>query len=128
MADDLFYECDQCGLCCERMIIEAEHYDALREPRIATNCRRLNRDMPFGGQLWMLAAGEASPCPFASRDGDCHVCDIYPTRPHVCLTFPAGGSQCQEWRRNHGLPALPPLAKSKVQLRHRMAALCGPED
>lgn len=114
------YECDQCGACCRKLIIEIEYVDILREPKL--------RDlkpfrMPEGGFVddddepitnpdpfmagAMLACGTTRPCPHDARtvDGRSH-CEIYPTRPTCCVGFEVGGRQCQEARVLAGLPQL----------------------
>ena len=126
MAMSDHHECDQCGLCCEKLIVEAEHYDALREPRIATECKPMNADLSLDERMWLLACGDAHPCPFASRDKEGkHLCDIYSSRPHTCVCFLPGGDKCQELRRDNGLPELQPIGEAETKLRHRLAVICG---
>lgn len=114
------YQCDRCGACCRFPIIEIDHEDVLREPRLreVTEPNRIpdgmyfedddgepieNPDPYMAGAL--LACGRNRPCPFVGAD---NLCGIYATRPAVCSGFPAGSELCQEARAAHGLPALLP--------------------
>ena len=106
------YECDNCGACCQgTLIVDADSIDVLREPRL------IDIDPHFRGKAVeqvvaeiedemksiLLACG--TPCPFL---GDNNRCQIYPTRPNVCVAMLAGDEQCQEARKEKGLPPLPP--------------------
>ena len=105
------YECDQCGACCQGLlIIEADSIDLQREPRLieADACREGQTveetlsDLEESGQCLVIAGR----CRFLSRD--C-LCSIYPTRPNACVGMQAGDHQCQEVRRLVGLPQLEPI-------------------
>lgn len=105
------HRCDGCGLCCKHLIIEIDHLDVVREPRLAPPATRL---LDGGGSVryesewekqYGLACGPAHPCPMLGPDNRC---GIYPTRPNCCVAFEAGGDQCQELRAAHGLPPLRP--------------------
>ncbi|MCA9368267.1 YkgJ family cysteine cluster protein [Candidatus Kaiserbacteria bacterium] len=106
-AHEAKYNCDSCGLCCEKMIVEVEHIDVVREPKLlpvvteldASNCR----DSEWQ-RVYSLAC--AKPCPMLQRFAGMTACEIYPTRPNVCVYFEPGGYQCQALRRDHGLPYL----------------------
>jgi Fe-S-cluster containining protein len=81
-------DCKQCGGCCRKMIIEIEHLDIVREPRLQ-KCADVFADH------YILP----SPCPFLTWTlGGKKRCSIYPTRPNVCVAFEAGGEQCLEFR------------------------------
>jgi Fe-S-cluster containining protein len=54
----------------------------------------------------LILAGGAYSCPFLRGD---NTCDIYPTRPNVCVAMQAGDDQCQESRKADGLPELEPV-------------------
>lgn len=102
------YECDRCGACCSgRLIVEAEWLDAVREPKVLTadvSGKRFALEvLEEEGKCVVLAASK--PCCFLGPDNRC---GIYPTRPNTCVAFQAGDEQCQEARREHGLPALEP--------------------
>ncbi len=104
----LVYDCDRCGACCRYLIVEAEHLDALREPRIQTEARLLDGHgrMPLEDAAWGLnrcAPKGGSPCVFL---GDDNTCGIYATRPNVCVNVQAGSYQCQTSRESAGLPRL----------------------
>jgi Fe-S-cluster containining protein len=98
------YVCDCCGLCCQRLIVEANVVDVLREPRIETE-RPLGRRADSLSVLeacWIVAL-PGRPCPFLTSE---RRCGIYPTRPHDCVAFIAGSAKCQQLREECGLPAL----------------------
>jgi Fe-S-cluster containining protein len=103
------YECDKCGACCRRLIVEAFAADVLREPRLATGQRMsydrfveyLRADVQ---RCIVLTSGGA--CPFLEGSQ----CSIYATRPNACVGLQAGEEQCQQARRGDGLPQLPPVA------------------
>lgn len=107
------YDCDQCGACCEQLIVEAGLEDALREPLIAETARLLNGKgkIPLADACFGLACGKAQPCPFGDRVDGKHVCHIYPTRPGVCVQFQAGSRQCQMAREWAHLPPLQPVER-----------------
>ena len=97
-------ECDGCGACCRTFPIFASRDDAAREGRIVDESRPLpvHLETPsWAFQLYPLPFHEA--CAFL--DGSCR-CTIYPTRPDVCRSFPAGGDQCAQARALSGLPPL----------------------
>ena len=108
------YECDECGACCRHLIVEIEWYDITREPRLVGNCmpfknygKEIPQAIPGHGAGATLVGSD--PCPFLGSDNRC---GIYPSRPHVCLTFPAGGKQCQDARKSAGLEPLKPVQES----------------
>jgi len=106
------YECDRCGACCERLIIEVEHEDVLREPKIAESATLLDGrgKLPLVDAQWGLACG--SGCPFGSHDADGkHACRIYATRPGVCVSMQAGSEQCVMARSIIGLEPLRPVRR-----------------
>ena len=101
------YDCDSCGACCSgSLIVEAEWLDAVREPRLLDGDvagRRISLDtLEEDGRCIILACGKS--CTFLSDNR----CSIYPTRPNGCVAFQAGDEQCQEVRRDRGLPPLQP--------------------
>ena len=97
------YKCDNCGLCCRHLLVEADWSDVLRDPRIAQECPNLGaKHVPLLEQYWLLSSeGKGGACPFL---GDDQKCGIYPTRPGACVTFAAGSTKCQELRAEAGLP------------------------
>lgn len=111
------YACDRCGLCCQKLIIEIQHIDVIREPKLLPPATMLLK-APFRDDFeyddewekqYSLACGEARKCPCHSMDGEVSSCSIYPTRPNVCVGFEAGGEHCRELRDTHGLPPLVPI-------------------
>lgn len=98
------YECDDCGACCRAKLIDVFEEDILREPRVREEMSPL-REPGLDGEIGYLNCTGAGACSFLS---DQNRCTIYPTRPAVCVLFPAGGEQCQEVRQAAGLPPLEP--------------------
>jgi Fe-S-cluster containining protein len=98
--------CDNCGLCCNKLIIEIQHIDVVRAPNLLPIVQLQTPDRPRDS-LWeneyMLACGSAMPCGMLTDDLKC---SIYPTRPNVCISFEVGSEQCQTLREDYGLPPL----------------------
>jgi len=101
------FDCDGCGACCRTFPIFASIADAARESRVAAEGRALPHHLATDRWTYQLF-----PLPFHEcccfLDGAAR-CTIYPTRPHVCRAFAAGGDQCQSARSRLGLPPLPPV-------------------
>lgn len=100
------YECDGCGACCRTFPVFASDDDALREPRVAAEGRRLPPDLAGDGwhfRLFPLPFLDA--CAFLDADDRC---SVYATRPDVCRRFAAGSDQCQQARECQGLGLLAP--------------------
>jgi Fe-S-cluster containining protein len=104
------YECDNCGACCTQLIIEIDHLDVVREPKLLAAATlldghgKITYDSDWEKQ-YGLACGSNRPCPL-------HVdnrCSIYPTRPNCCVAAEAGGMSCQEARGMAGLEPLKPI-------------------
>jgi Fe-S-cluster containining protein len=119
------YECNRCGACRRRLIIEIEPLDIVREPRLLAAIRsfrvdpgdgpwfdseeeeeyeRLGPPIPeaeLGGSLNMTGPGGS--CVLLGED---NLCTIYPTRPNVCVGMRAGSDQCQGARERAGLTPL----------------------
>jgi len=93
--------CENCGLCCEHLLVEADAIDVLREPKIDKErpLGKLRVPLPILDASWLLA-GPGMPCPFLSPQKRC---DIYSSRPQVCVAFTAGSAKCQELRKERGL-------------------------
>jgi Fe-S-cluster containining protein len=103
----LTYQCDNCGLCCLSMLARATIVDAMREPRIATECRRAKVNGVV--EDWYMLNldpenGEMMPCRYHTGTG----CGIYNTRPNTCVGFQAGSPDCQSLRHGAGLAPLEP--------------------
>jgi Fe-S-cluster containining protein len=115
------YECDQCGACCTKLIVEIEELDVIREPRLIGKAEPFRQPpgtclvdedgepaeeiVPGYGGGAMLACGATHPCPMLGAD---NLCTIYPSRPNVCVSFQAGSDQCRQARGMAGLPPLEP--------------------
>lgn len=104
----LSYQCDNCGLCCRNMVTFANRIDAAREPRIASECRRVKVGEEVK-DLYLLntlpeseTAMDVGPCRFHTGTG----CGIYGSRPNKCVGFEAGSPDCQSLRRAGGLEPL----------------------
>lgn len=97
--------CKDCGLCCKTMIIEIDHIDVVREPKLLPIVTlldgggRIKYDSDWEKQYNLACGG----CPMLSGDNRC---TIYPTRPNCCVAFEVGGERCQELREEHGLPPI----------------------
>lgn len=101
------YHCDQCGLCCCSMIIQADVVDVMREPRIQEKAPiSVNVGLPILGYTWVLNKKGRKECVFL-EDGN--FCEIYETRPSTCVQFQAGSERCQEIRVKNGLEPLEPV-------------------
>lgn len=114
------YRCDAgCGLCCRRLLVEADAVDVLREPRIqdVSPLRKMDRSLPVIDNCWILA-GPGHPCPFLSEESRC---GIYPTRPTTCVGFAAGGEKCRKLRAAAGMAPLEP-AKADGSMDDRLRA------
>lgn len=103
------YECDRCGACCQSLIIEIDHIDVVREPKLLSVARLMdgNGKIQYESEWekqYSLACG--SRCPML---GDGNLCSIYPSRPNVCVAMEAGDEQCQMARGMMGLSPLLPL-------------------
>ena len=101
----MIYECDNCGLCCHRLIVQATVDDVLREPRIeeaSPLAKEFRRELTQAS--WYIA-WPGRPCGFLT---DGKKCDIYATRPMCCVAFPAGPGKCHDLRDSAGLPMLVP--------------------
>lgn len=99
------YECDGCGACCRKLIVEVYELDLWREPKLTAHVQPF-REPGSGGEYGILSVGTpGNPCPLL--DGD-NRCAIYATRPTECVAFPAGEWQCQMARDAAGLPPLAP--------------------
>jgi Fe-S-cluster containining protein len=112
------YECDRCGACCRgHLLVEAYELDVRREPRLAAadigewtrgeTAQTVMQELEQEGKCLIIAGGKGA-CSFLSED---NTCEIYPTRPNVCVAMDAGGEQCQEAREVDGLDALEPVAE-----------------
>ena len=94
--------CDNCGLCCEELLVQADAVDVMREPRIEIERPLGKRDVHLSiiDACWIIAY-PGRPCAFLKPDKRC---DIYPTRPQGCVALVVGEKQCRDLRREHGLP------------------------
>lgn len=121
----LVYDCDQCGACCRHLIIECEHADALREPRIAAEAKLMDGHgkIPLVDAAWRLNGEKTDngfPCVFLGADNRC---GIHATRPHVCVNFQAGSDQCQQARHYARLPQLTARRVTKPTILDRLHVL-----
>lgn len=99
------FACDNCGACCQSLIVEAYDYDARREPRLYQIDGRVDRQkLRDGEHCIMLYDVETKACPFL--DGETKLCGIYATRPVACVMVEPGDAKCQQARKMRGLPML----------------------
>ena len=101
------YQCDGCGACCRTKLVDVFEEDLLREPRLGPRMQAL-REPGLDGEIGYLNCLTDGACPFLDSDDRC---GIYPTRPVVCVLFPAGSDECQEARKAFGLPSLEPIVE-----------------
>jgi Fe-S-cluster containining protein len=121
----MIYECDRCGACWRRLIIEISALDIVREPRLLAaitpfqvgrgfdpdfdsdeeeeEYERLGPLVPEADGGGSIKMGPDHSCPLLGED---NLCTIYPTRPNVCVAMRAGSDQCQMARERAGLPPL----------------------
>lgn len=98
------FSCDNCGACCQSLIIEASYHDAMREPKLY-EIRSVDKEkLRTGEHCIMLYDSETKACPFL--DGTTKLCGIYPTRPACCVLVEPGDAKCQQARNMMGLPLL----------------------
>ncbi len=83
--------------------------DLLREPKIDAQMQPL-REPGLDGEVGYLNWLESGSCAFL--DGE-NRCSIHPTRPSVCVLFPAGSDECQEARRVFGISRWEPDASAE---------------
>lgn len=106
----MIYECDKCGACCRHLLVEVDALDVLREPRLLDAQQGLKRmSLPLlleDEDRCLIIAGPGQPCQFLGTDNHCQ---IYPTRPNICVGALAGEESCQQARREAGLPPLEPI-------------------
>lgn len=96
--------CQNCGLCCEHLLVEADAVDVMREPRIEIERPLGKRAVSLSvlDACWILA-GPGMPCVFLTPKKRCA---IYPSRPQTCVAFVPASPKCQELRIEQGLKAL----------------------
>ncbi|KKK66302.1 hypothetical protein LCGC14_2965470 [marine sediment metagenome] len=81
--------CERCGACCRNAILEIQHLDVVREPRLLEHAKLLDADLGHESD-WDKEYFLPTPCPFlvvciGSIVHD--TCSIYPTRPNMCVAF-----------------------------------------
>jgi hypothetical protein len=104
------YECDGCGACCRSKLVDVYEIDTLRNPRIAEQMNPL-REPGLDGEIGYLNCVSNGGCVFLRDD---YRCGIYITRPSVCVLYEAGSDDCQECRRNAGIPFFEPISIAKA--------------
>ena len=102
MTSDLTqYDCTQCGACCRSFPIFASEADAVREPAIRQQTRKLAEHLATENMAYQLfPLPFQTRCAFLKKD---ELCRIYESRPNVCRRFEAGSTQCIEARRRQGI-------------------------
>lgn len=103
------FDCDNCGACCNSLIVEAHDYDVRREPRLYQIFKGDRQKLRDGEHCIILYDSETKACPFLVTEGDDsskRVCSIYETRPVACVMVEPGDAKCQQARRMKGLPLL----------------------
>ena len=103
------FDCDQCGACCQSLIVEAHEYDARREPKLYKIGNVDRQKLRDGEHCVVLYDSETKACPFLTDDAinaTKKACGIYKTSPVACVMVEAGDAKCQQARRTKGLPLL----------------------
>lgn len=111
------YECDQCGACCRKLLVEAGWYDVAREPKLLIfdnekrqfygHPPRQLADLKDPDSRVLLYDSDRHCCPFLIEHEDGSTkCDIYPTRPNECVGCEAGSPKCQQARMHNQMPLL----------------------
>ena len=105
MPDFRNFECDNCGACCRKLIVEATYQDAQREPRLyqIAGPNLEHEKFRVGDQCIKLYDNDKKGCHFLTSENKC---GIYPTRPHECVGVEPGDAKCQQARELEGLPML----------------------
>ena len=100
-------ECDHCGACCRTLILEIEHVDVVREPKLAPPTSqlldgngRIVFDSDWEKQYLLSRGGLGCPLHIDNR------CSVHATRPNACVMFEAGSPACQRARYGSGKPPL----------------------
>jgi Fe-S-cluster containining protein len=93
--------CKKCGRCCRQLIVEIEHLDIVREPRLLQHAELLDGNGKIKYKTdWekeYLLGDSINPCPFLTLNNEC---GIYPTRPNVCVYMVPGGEQCESIKQS----------------------------
>jgi len=92
--------CLKCGSCCRELILEIEHLDIVREPKLLEYATLLDGH----GQItydsdWEKEYMLPAPCPFLVDNQ----CSIYPTRPNICVGFDPDGDEKEKCKGKQGV-------------------------
>lgn len=96
------FDCDHCGACCTKLIVEADWLDASREARLLDHTPLSLAELRKPGRAIKLYEETTRACPFWR---ECR-CAIYPTRPNECVAVQPGDAKCQQARHLAGLALL----------------------
>ena len=81
-------------------LVDVFQEDLLREPKLGSQMQPL-REPGLDDEIGYLNCLTNGACPFLGGENRC---GIYPTRPVVCVLYPAGSEECQEARQKFGFP------------------------
>jgi len=101
-------KCKQCGACCSELIIEIEHVDVVREPKLLDIAKHLACGVGDDGEYEYPEDKWDRQYRLGTATKSCEMlknnkCSIYPTRPNLCVSFEAGSEQCLAARETkHG--------------------------
>ena len=95
------HPCQKCAACCRGGIIEVAIEDALREPKILNRAELLDGRGRLPPEEWNWLLNPGGRCVFLPPN---NCCEIYATRPEVCVCFAPGANRCRELRKEEGLP------------------------
>lgn len=112
------YECDECGACCRTKLVDVYQEDLLREPSIGPVMMKL-KEPGLDFEIGYLNCLKEGACHFLDSENRC---SIYPTRPAICVLFPAGGEDCQAARRLFEIAPLEPVPSPSTSTANSSAA------
>lgn len=97
-------KCRKCGWCCRNLILEADTYDAKKEPRIPAEAVRMDGNGRFTDEedVWYclngnVETGDGIACIFLVDTPKGPRCSIYKTRPLMCKGFGPHDQRCKHY-------------------------------
>jgi Fe-S-cluster containining protein len=104
------------------VLIEVGPSDVLREPKIGERGLKLDAYGKFAilSCKWLLNSEGSCTCTFLGKD---NCCEIYQSRPEVCVNYQAGSDDCQSLRRKAGLAPLVAVSRASTDENRIKAAL-----
>ncbi len=111
------YQCDNCGACCSKLIVEPGYVDAMREPRLmqlAVDAGVTAEQLKERTHCVPIRDREHRRCCFLTGVtdgimGEQWLCSIYSTRPGECVYVQPGDAKCQQARVMAEMTLLKPV-------------------